>query len=238
VGVLSGFSSGTIIIKEWLVTGEVQGHETSTSMVKAALLELDAGTDMALKVRVSCSSNCNLQGSKVRIVDDEGAAVKEIELVTFDGTGNETDEFVVKAPIEPGEYTWTAVFPAQEKEGVLHQESSTPFSFIVKPHATSMAVWDVPSPIVFTTKFKLKVGVKCSADCKLTDKNIEIYDQKGGKVATGKLGGVPWSATSALYWAEVNLKPPARRDATGGRLSSRSQTWSFRMRELPTPLHS
>lgn len=30
------------------MTGEAQAHETSTSMVKAALAELDAGTDMAL----------------------------------------------------------------------------------------------------------------------------------------------------------------------------------------------
>jgi hypothetical protein len=206
--VLSGFNSGTIIIKEWLVTEEVQAHETSTSMVKAALAELDAGTDMALKVRVSCSSNCNLQGGKLRIADDDGAVVKEIELTEFDGTENETDEFIVKAPVEPGAYTWTAVFLAQEKEGVLHEGSSAPFSFIVKPHATSMAVWDVPSPIAFNDKFKIKVGVKCSAECNLTDKKIAIYDHKRKKVATGTLGGVPWPGTSALYWAEVELEAP------------------------------
>ena len=88
-------------------------------------------------------------------------------------------------------------------------ESSVPFSFIVKPHATSIAVWDVPCPIVFNTKFKLKVGVRCSAECKLAGRKIEIYDKEGGKVATEKLGGVPWPATSALYWAEVELKAPS-----------------------------
>jgi len=190
------------------VTGEVKAHETSTSMVKAAPAELDAGTDIALKVKVSCPSACDLRGRMVKIIAQD-AVVKEIELVTFDGTGNETDEFAVKAPIKPGGYTWTAVFPAQEKEGILHEESSTPFSFIVKPHATSIAVWDVQSPIAFNDQFKIKVGVKCSAGCKLTDKRIEIYDQEGGKVATGTLGDVPWPATSALYWAEVELKAPS-----------------------------
>ena len=187
---------------------EVQAHEMSTSMVKAALAEVDAGTDIALNVRVSCSSNCDLQGGKVRIADEDGAVVKEIELTEFSGTGNETDEFVVKAPIEPGGYTWIAVFPAEEKEGVIHEESSVPFSFTVKPHSTSIAVWDVPSHIASNDRFKIKVGVKCSAECRLMDKKIGIYGQKGKKVATGALGGVPWPGTSALYWAEVHLEAP------------------------------
>jgi len=177
-------------------------------MVKAALAELDAGTDMALKVRVSCSANCSLQGGRVRIADDEGTVVKETELTEFDGTGSETDEFIVKVPTEPGGYTWTAVFPAQEKQGVVHEESSAPFSFIVKPHSTSIAVWDIPSPIAFNDKFKIKVGVKCSAECTLTGKKIAVYDQEGKQVATGALGGVPSPGTSALYWAEVEVEAP------------------------------
>jgi hypothetical protein len=188
---------------------EVKAHETSTSMLEAAPAEIYAGSNIALQVRVSCPEKCNLQGGKVRIVDGEGAAIKEIELTEFDGTGNETDEFVVKAPTTPGSYTWTSVFPGQEKEGILHEESSAPFPFIVEPHATSIAVWDVPSPIVFNTKFKLKVGVKCSAECKLTDKKVEIYDHEGAKVATGTLSDAPWSGTSALYWAGVELKAPS-----------------------------
>ena len=190
------------------MTEEVKAHETSTSMVKAAPAELDTGTDMALKVKVSCSSACDLRGKIVKIIA-QGAVVKEmeVELTEFDGEATETDEFVVKAPTKAGEYTWTAVFPAQEKEGVFHQESSTPFSFIAKLHATWMSVWDVPSPALVSTKFKVKVGVKCSANCKLTDKEIEVYDQEGGKVATGTLGDVPWTTTT-LYWAEVELKAP------------------------------
>jgi hypothetical protein len=107
------------------------------------------------------------------------------------------------------------VVPAQEqeKEVALHEESSAPFSFITKPHATSMAVWDVPSPIVFNAKFKLKVGVKCSAECELTGKEIEIYNQEGSKVAAQTLGSVPWTATGTLYWTEVELKSPGTEGA-------------------------
>ncbi len=39
---------------EEVKTEEVKAHQTSASMVKAALGEVDAGTDIALKVRVSC----------------------------------------------------------------------------------------------------------------------------------------------------------------------------------------
>ncbi len=191
-----------------MVTEEVEAHETSTYMVKPSPPEVDAGTDIALKVEVSCPESCDLRGRIASIVLQDGAVAKEVELSEFDGTVNQTDEFVVKAPTNPGGYTCTAVFPAQEKEGVLHEESSAPFSFGVKPHSTSMAVWDVPSAIAFNDKFKIKVGVKCSAECKLMDKKIAVYGPKGKRMATGALGGVPWPGSSALYWAEVELEAP------------------------------
>lgn len=188
---------------------EVKVHNIALSMAKAPPAEVDAGAFIALQGRVSCPSGCDLRGKIVKIMTQDGVVAKEIRLVTFYGGAYETDRIVIKAPTTPGVYTWTAVFPAQEKEGVLHQESSAPFSFIVKPHhATSMAVWDVPSPIVVGDRFRMKVGVKCSADCKLTDKHIEIYDHEGGKVATEKLGDVPWPDTGTMYWAEVELKSP------------------------------
>ncbi len=189
--------------------GQVQIDETSTSLVQADLGELYAGTDMALQVKVSCSSACDLRGKIVRIIAQDAAVLKEVELTASDATTNQTDEFLVKSPIEPGEYTWTAVFPAQEGEDVLHGESSTPFSFIVKPHAMSMAVWDVASPLVTDTDFKLKVGVKCSVGCNLAGEEIEICDHEGTKVATGTLGGVLYSDTVDLYWTEVEFAAPA-----------------------------
>ncbi|MBI4787683.1 MAG: hypothetical protein HY782_11620 [Chloroflexi bacterium] len=178
-------------------------------MIEPAPAALYAGSDMALNVQVSCPSNCNLQGSKVTITSDDGAAIKEIELVSFGRPANETDEFIVRAPTKPGEYTWTAVFAAQEQEGVLHEECSTSFSFVVKPHTTSIAVWDVPSPIVFNTSFTIKVGVQCSAECELAAKEVAIHDDTGVRVATGTLGDAPWSDTGALYWAEIDLKAPS-----------------------------
>jgi len=192
------------------MTGKAQAHETSTSMVKAALAELDAGTDIALKVKVSCSLACDLRGKTINIIAQDAVVAEEIELTTFDETGNETGEFVMRAPIEPGEYTWTAVFPAQETEGVLHEESSAPFSFAVKPHTTSIAVSGVPSPIALGDEFRIKVEVKCAAGCKLAGQEIEIYDHQGAKVATGTLGDVPSPDATALSCAEVTLEAPSQ----------------------------
>jgi hypothetical protein len=189
------------------VTSQVKVHETSISIGQIALTELDAGADIQLRVRLSCSDFCDLRGKIVNIIAPD-ASVKELLLTGFNGAENVVDDFVVKVPNEPGSYTWTAVFPEQENGGILHLESSAPLSFDFKPHGISMAVWDVPSPLVVDTTFTVKVGVRCSTDCRLTDKKIEIYDQEGGKVATETLGTIPWPNTDALYWAEAQLQAP------------------------------
>jgi hypothetical protein len=190
------------------VREDEQAHEMSISMVKAPPTEVDAGTDMTLKIQVSCSSECDLRGMRVFVADDEGATIEEVGLTEFDGAANETDEFVVRAPSRRGAYTWAAVFPAQEKEGVSHEETSASFPVSVKPHSTSIAVWDVPSPVAVHDKFKIKVGVKCSAGCSLAGRDIEIFDDEAQKVATDALGDTPLPGTSALYWAELQLEAP------------------------------
>lgn len=101
---------------------------------------------------------------------------------------------------------------AQEKGGDIHEEGAAS-SADVKPHATSMAVWDVASPVVVDTAFKLKVGVKCSAGCNLAGEEIEIYDHEGVKIATGTLGDVPYADRVDLYWAEVEVTAPATKGA-------------------------
>lgn len=228
------------------MTRQVQTHETSVSIVKAVPVVPYAGADMKIKIKVLCASKCNLQGNKVRIADGEGSIVKESALVSFDETGNETAEFVVKAPTNPGEYAWTAVFVASEKEGVLHEECSTSFSFVVKPHTTSMAVWDMPSPIVFNTRFKIKVGVQCSAKCSLAGNAVEIYNHQGAKVATGKLGDTRWSDTGGLYWTEVEIHAPdlegyfeweAKFPKSGPELDHEGTRYTFGFRTTKPPEH-
>jgi hypothetical protein len=70
-------------------------------------------------------------------------------------------------------------------------------------------VWDIPSPLVINRPFKVKVGVKCSAMCRLVGQVVEVRDESGTRMGQGRLDDTPWPGTAALYVAEVNLVGPA-----------------------------
>jgi len=70
----------------------------------------------------------------------------------------------------------------------------------------------VPATIERGEKFSVKLGVKCSAECRPDGWTVEIRDQNGKERATATLSGEPWPGTSALYYAEVELSAP---DAEG-----------------------
>ena len=73
-----------------------------------------------------------------------------------------------------------------------------------------MAVWDLPTPVVIGERFSAKVGIRCSAECRLTGKLVEVRNEAGTSVGEGSLGDEPWPGTRALYWAEVFLEAPPR----------------------------
>ncbi len=185
----------------------VDTHNTILALVLAD--HVDAGAEMVLQIEVACDSTCDLCGAVVQVVDQSTTVLTESRLVVFDGTMYKTDEFKLNAPAEPGECTWTANFPKQEIDGVVYESGSTSRSFVVTPHATSIAVWDISSPVILDTDFKIKVGVKCALGCSLAGQPIAVHDQKGTEVATGTLSPAPYSETIDLYWAEVGLKAPA-----------------------------
>ena len=141
-------------------------------------------------------------------MDQDGALVESAELTEFDGESNETSEFAVKAPVEPGAYTWLAVCPALATAGPSSEETSAPFSFTVKPHSTRVVVWGVPSTIESGETFSVKLGVNCSSECRPDGWTVEVRDQDGERRATVTFGGEPWPGTSALYYAEVELSAP------------------------------
>jgi len=73
----------------------------------------------------------------------------------------------------------------------------------------SVVVWDVPSAIVAGERFRIKVGIKCSNECHLTNTDFGIYDNEGAQLATGTLSDERWPGTTGLYVAEVELEAPA-----------------------------
>ena len=77
------------------------------------------------------------------------------------------------------------------------------------PHATSIAVWGVPSPVVAGSRFTATVGVKCPAACSLSGRPVVVRDAAGAEVGRGQLGSQPAPGTRALYAASVALAAPA-----------------------------
>jgi hypothetical protein len=170
--------------------------------------EVDAGADVTLKGTVSCSPPGDLRGRTLLIKDQDGTLAASTELTAFDGETNETSEFVVKAPVRPGAYTWLAVCPSDAQAGISCEQRSAPFSFSVKPHSTQVVVWDVPSTIECGENFSIKFGVKCSAKCRPAGWALEVRDHEGKKLARATLSNAPWPETAALYYTIVDLTAP------------------------------
>src|SRR5512134_1698403 len=169
-------------------------HQTSIELSQALPSEVAVGTNVILKVRVSCPEGCDLSGRPIRVMS-AGTQICTTELVTHQGVISETENFAVKVPQQVGEHDWTILFPRHEIDGDVHEEGCLVVSFATRPHATSMAVWDVPSPVVMNRSFKVKVGVKCSSACSLAGQLIEVRDDGGTQVGEGRLGETPWPGT-------------------------------------------
>ena len=207
------------------MTDNTHDHQTTVSLVQAPPAQIAAGVDMVLKIRIVCSAGCDLRSNTGSIVTEDNEVIKEFYITQFYGI-NESDALVIKAPVSPGEYTWTVFYPEQAKAGVTHPEASTTCSFTVQElHKTSIAVWDIDSPVITSAPLKLKVGVRCSADCQLTGKTVGFYDEQGTIVASAELGEDRWQGTEALYWAEADITAP---EAAG------IYSWTARFTELET----
>ena len=79
----------------------------------------------------------------------------------------------------------------------------------METHATRVVVWDVPVAVAPGAAFRIKVGVKCAAECSSAGRRVEIRDGDGHVVASGVVGDVPWAGTSALYHADLELRAPS-----------------------------
>ena len=155
--------------------------------VEVSPSEVDAGADMILQAKVACSPAADLRGESVLLKDHDGALAGTLEVTAFDGETNETSACVVTAPAVPGAYTWLAVSPGPAA-AMSQEEASTPFSLTVKPHSMRVVVWDAPSAIPCGEAFGVKLGVKCSSECRGDGWTVEIYDRSRKKQAAATLG--------------------------------------------------
>ena len=83
-----------------------------------------------------------------------------------------------------------------------------------KSNVISLAVWDVPMPVVADERFAIKVGAKSASGHALAGCRVEVSDPAGAVVAIGTLGDAPFAGTEALYWAALEVPAPARQQRT------------------------
>jgi len=188
-------------------TNEVHIHETNLELSQAVPTEVAVGTEIAVKVKVWCPSGCDLRGGSVTVKAAE-ETVATAELTESNDGRSETSGLTIKVPGQLGEYAWNIIVPRRKVRGVVHKRSALPISFRTRPHATSLAVWENPSPVVMGNPFKIKVGAKSSGACELQGAQIEIHDEAGARIGVGTLGDTPWVETGGLYWTEVDLAAP------------------------------
>jgi len=183
------------------MTADPRTHATGIEVIGPVPPEVAAGADFVLKVRVSCASGCELAGMPVKVTSADGAVVAgEI--------GDEAADIALTAPRRAGEAVWNVACGPHRSADILHEEKSVPVRIGIIPHATSLAVWAIPSPVVMGEKFEIKVGAKSSAGAALTGRTIEVCDEADIVVARGRLGATPLPGTSALYWGEITLLAP------------------------------
>ncbi len=190
-------------------TNELQIHETNLELSQSVPPEVAVGTEIAVKVKVWCPSGCDLRGGSVTVKAAE-ETVATAELTECHDGRSETSGLTIKVPRQLGEYAWSILVPRRKVRGVVHKRSALPISFRTMPHATSLAVWANPSPVVMGNPFTIKVGAKSSGACELQGAQVEIQDETGARIGVGTLGDTPWVETGALYWTEVDLAAPMK----------------------------
>jgi hypothetical protein len=68
----------------------------------------------------------------------------------------------------------------------------------------SLAVWDVPMPVVAGERFAIKAGAKAALGL------VEVCDSDGMVVASAALGETPWPGTEALHWVALDVPAPSK----------------------------
>jgi hypothetical protein len=185
------------------MTDEHASH--ATQIEASAPSEVAVGTGFELAVRVGCPAGCDLAGLPFLIQAPDGATAT----TEPDPAGEAVRTVPLTAPLAAGEHVWRISVAQQEIGGFRHRGGELTVSVITRPHETSLAVWAIPSPVVTGRRFTIKAGAKCAANCTLAGRTIEVRNERGAVLASGRLGAAPWPGTTALYWTEFELLAPA-----------------------------
>ena len=170
--------------------------------------QVDAGAELTLRAVAECPEDYDLSGDQISFHDAAGREIGSAPLAVLEEDGFGA-EIIVTAPVELGEYGYSAVLTAAESDGVAHAGARAEARCSVKAHDAYLNAWDVPWAITAGDAFSFQVGLKCSCGCNLANRSFVVRDQAGTVVASGRLGDAVWPGTSALYFAEVQAVAPA-----------------------------
>jgi len=163
---------------------------------------VDAGAEFSFAMSVTWPQGAGAKDATYLVC--EGESVIAFGALPSASTDGQID-FKLTAPEEVGRHTLTLEVRSEDEA-----KGSLAFVITTVPHETSLAAWDIPSPVVRGTKFALKAGAKCTSACALEGKTVEIRDEKGKLMASGALGASLWEGTAALYWTTVTVKAPKK----------------------------
>ena len=179
-------------------------HSTTIELSEPAPAEVAAGAEFVVKVKLTCSAGCDLHSLPLTIKGPDDAAPTGATCHI-----NDNGEIALKVLPKVGPQSFSVAFGPHEADDIRHEPCSLSLTVNAIPHGTSLAVWDIPSPIVKGERFAIKVGAKSAADAELKGLEIAIVDSSDTVVARGRLRDTPWPGTTALYWDEVELLAPA-----------------------------
>jgi len=208
-------------------------------------LEAAAGDEFSLTVRAASADGRDRTGLMLDVIAPDGTVAPRPFAAHQDGV-SETGTIALHAPAQIGLNVFRLSLPAHEIAGTRYAEAALDVPVRVRAQATSLAAWDVPSPVVAGRRFTVKAGAKSTANRPLAGLAIEIRDAAGAMAGRGQLGATPWPGTDALYWTEIELTAPPhagpatwsiRFEASELDLPHESSATSFRAMVVPAPEH-
>ena len=171
--------------------------------------EVDAGAALVMRARISCAQGCNLDQLQLSLRDDAG---RDCGQAACTRAGDETFQLVsddITLPEQPGTYPLSLV--ATLKAGACCKDTfAAQAQVTVRPHATRLNVWGLPSAVPANEDFSFNIGLKCSSACDLSGQTIQIRDPEGTLVLEQAFGSEIWPGTEALRFLKVTLKAPAK----------------------------
>jgi hypothetical protein len=185
-------------------TGGVLVHLTVSEPLP---LDVPAGNSVAVTARASCPEGRDRTGVTITVTAPDGQATMHAFAMHADGV-SETTAIALAAPPCLGVHVFRFTLPAHEIAGTHYAQAVLDVPVRVTPQATSLAAWDVPSPVVAGTRFVIKAGAKSAANATLAGRAIEVRDDAGDVAGRGVLSDAPLPGTGALYWTDIHLQAP------------------------------